>query len=85
MDRLRGWEDQRPQEDSPDFHLVDFPEVHRQDLAVVEDPQEEDHVSSFKDCLPDQNANYELVAGFAPPPGFPGGPRKPCSVSPLLM
>ena len=78
MDRLREWEDQLRQEDSLGFHLVDSLEVHHQDLQAAEDPQEEDHVSSFESNGPDQNANSWFLAGFAPPPGFPGGPRKLC-------
>lgn len=57
MDPLREWEDQRRLEDFLDFHLADFLEVHRQDLQAVEDPQEEDHVSLFKNFGPDCDAN----------------------------
>lgn len=78
MDRLREWEDQRRQEGFLGFHPVDSLEVHHQDLQAVEDPQEEDHVSLFKNHGLDQNADYWFLAGFAPPPGFPGGPRKLC-------
>ena len=76
MDQLRGLEDLRHRVGSLDFHLEGFREVHRLDLEDEVDLLVEDLVSSFRSIMWSNILILCSLAGFAPPPGFPGGPRK---------